>query len=285
MDKKKIMPKLLDALTVYASSLIIAAAVGNFGYRILGIWAIYLSRFLVIAAVFAVAIKTHLKTRAFLKFNMPGAREFLGSGMVYGGALLLAFPLLLLVQIIVPDFAVTCFHITEAVKGHSFWYLHIILVIVITGISEAVLFDGYLYSRIKDLGTIIKVAALLGAGYALYQLDLYTLFSLFVVEFAIVYIRSRSGGMTIPISLHLLSAVLAFAVRDFANDTSELLGARMGAFSVIGMALIFVGAALPVTAIGMRLLGDFKGRPLYEKAILLFTAFIFIAVGYAMSHV
>lgn len=285
MEKREIKLRVYDALTVYGIALIVAAIVGALGYRLFGIWAIYISYILTLAAVFAVSLKTRLKISGLLKFNIPSGREFLGSGLVYGGALLIAFPLILIVQIIAPNFAITCFHISDAVSGHSPTFLHIILIIIITGISEAMLFEGYVYTRLRPMDNIIKIGLTVAALYALYQLDLYTLFSLLVMGFATVYVRSRSGGMTIPTALHLLNATLAYAVRDFATEKSELVGMRMGALQACGMSMIFAGAAIPVVLLGVGLLGDFKNKPLFLKLILLIAAMILIAAGYALSHI
>lgn len=284
IDKREMKLRLLDAFTVYGISLIIAALVGVLLYRLIGIWAMYLSCVLVLVTVFVISAKTRLKIGNLLKFNMPRAGEFIGSSMIYAGALLIAFPILLLVQIIVPNFAVTCFHITDAVEGQILKYLHIILLIIITGVSEAILFEGYMYTRLRPYDNIVKTGAIVALSYAFFQLDLYTLFPLILVEFAIVYVRSRSGGMTLPTALHLLTATIAFAVRDLVRDVSQLPGTRMGALEVIGMAMIFAGAALPVTIVGMRLLGDFKNKPLLHKAIILLVSVVLIASGYGISR-
>ena len=126
---------------------------------------------------------------------------------------------------------------------------------------------------------------MIAGAYALYQLDLYTLIPLFVVELAILYVRKKTLSLVLPCVLHIISATLTLAVRDYATDSSQLLGTQMGALQVIGLAILFAGAALPVLAVGARLMGDLKNRSMLQKGLLVLFSLVLIASGYAISRI
>ena len=284
MEKQENKLRALDALTVYMISLTVSALIGVLAYKFIGLPALYLQEILALVPAVFVAKKTRLKSSAWLKFKSNPPRESLGGAMIYAASVLCAIPVLLWVQIIAPDFAVSCFHITDALEGHSLKYLHIILLIIISGVSEALIFEGYIYARLKKFGSPLRVCLLISAAYALFQLDLYTLVPLFIIEMGIIYVRMKTKSLILPVSLHIISATLALAVKDFATDTSQLLGTQIGALQVSGLLMIFAGAAIPTVMAGLGLMGDFRKRPLLHKAVILFAAVVLIGVGYAVTR-
>lgn len=285
MTKRDNKLRALDALTVYMIALIVSGTVGVLAYNLIGLWALYISRVLVTASPIVVAWRTRLKRTAWLKLEAPKILSTLGGSMVFAAFVLVAIPALLAVQIIAPDFAVSCFHITDALEGHSAKILHIILLVLITAVSETLLFEGYIYARLKSFSSPTSVSLIIAAAYALFQLDLYTMIPLFAIELGIIYVRRKTGSVMIPFVLHLISVTMTLAVKDYATDVSELLGVSMGALQVIGLGMIFLGAALPVAYIGVRVLGDLKKRSVIEKLILVGVSLTLIGAGYAVAHI
>ncbi len=275
--------KALDALVVYMGVLIISAVVGNLLYRLIGLPALYISRVLCFALPFVVAHKTRLKSRAWLKFEMPAQKEIFSSAMIFSAVLLLAIPILLFVQIIVPDFAVSCFHITDALEGYSLKILHIILLIALSAISETLIFEGFIYTRMKGFPKAV-CAVMIAFGYAIFQLDLYTLLPIFIIELGIIYIRMKSRSLVVPTALHMVLSCLALAVRDYARSTEQLIGTQMGVLQVFGLLLMFSGVSMLPLYAGARLAGDLKGRSAREKAVAILVCLVLSASGYAISR-
>ena len=284
MQKKEKQLRALDALTAYGISLILNVICSMILYRLIGVYAFYLGYALVAATVIVIARITRLKSTAVFKFGRVGVKDTVASGLLLAGAFLVSFPIILLIQIILPDFAAAGFNVMSLVSASELKYLHVVLLVLFSSISECMLFDGYIYTRMAKTARLISVSAVIGLSYALFRHDLYFLVPLFVIEAAIVYVRNRVGNSTLPLVMHMIINTAVIAFTDVAANADALFGAEMGLVNVIGMGMILIGAALPVTAMGMRLLGDLKGRPVFQKALVLVIALVLIASGYAVSR-
>ena len=284
MEKKEKQLRALDALTAYGISLILNVICSMLLYRLIGIYAFYLGYVLVAATVIVIAHITRLKSSAVFKFGSVGIRNTVASGLLLAGAILVSFPMILFIQIILPDFAAAGFNVMSLISESRLKYLHIVLLVLLSSVSECMLFDGYIYTRMAKTARIISVSALIGLSYALFRHDLYVLVPLFVTEMAIVYVRNRTGNMTLPLVMHMIINTFIIAFTDTAANTDTLFGAEMGFINVVGMGMILIGAALPAAAMGMRLLGDLKGKSVFQKALLLVIAVVLIVSGYAVSR-
>jgi len=286
MDKREIKLRLLDVLTAFALCLIFSVLCSELLYRLIGIWALYIGCALSVAVVILISKKTGLKISALTPFKAPKASEIFAVGMIVAGALLFSLPAVLIFQIVFPDFALSGFRVTEALadKG-GFMYLLVALLILFSAFSESLLFDGYIYSHTKKLARLLIIALSIGLCLALFRHELYIFVPVVIFGAAAVYVRGRTGSMTLPLIMHIIFNTAAIAFTNAALTTEELFGLQMGMLPVIGMGMILSGAALPVTVIGMRLLGDFKNRQLFEKAIVLVLSIVLIASGYAISRI
>ena len=284
MQKKEKQLRALDALTAYGISLILNVICSMLLYRLIGVCAFYLGYALTAATVIIIARKTRLRSSAVFKFGRVGVKDAVASGLLTAGALLVSFPIVLLIQMVLPDFAAAGFNVMSLISESQLKYLHVVLLVLFSSISECMLFDGYIYTRMAKTARLISVSALIGISYALFRHDLYFLVPLFVAESAIVYVRNRTQSSTLPLVMHMIINMVVIAFTDTAANADALFGAEMGLVNVIGMGMILIGAALPATAMGMRLSGDLKGRPVYQKALLLMIALVLIASGYAVSR-
>ena len=284
MEKKEKQLRALDALTAYGISLILNVICSMLLYRLIGVYAFYLGYVLVAATVIVIARITRLKSSAVFKLGSVGIRNTVASGLLLAGAILVSFPMILFIQIILPDFAAAGFNVMSLISESRLKYLHIVLLVLLSSVSECMLFDGYIYTRMAKTARIISVSALIGLSYALFRHDLYVLVPLFVTEMAIVYVRNRTGNMTLPLVMHMIINTFIIAFTDTAANTDTLFGAEMGFINVVGMGMILIGAALPAAAMGMRLLGDLKGKSVFQKALLLVIAVVLIVSGYAVSR-
>ena len=285
MDNREKRSRLLDSLTVYGISLVLSVLCTLLLYRVIGIYAYYLSYVLTSAVVIIISRRTGIKAASLLAFNKPRIGQTVGSAFILAGALLASLPFILFMQIILPDFSQTVFLFSEALGGSSLKYLHITLIILMSAFSECLLFDGYIFSHAKKIMRLLFAALMIGGAFALFRHDLYLLMPLFICGTAVIYVRGRTSGMTLPLIMHILiNTVMISFVDAAAADSESLFGIKLGVLNVLGMAMILIGAALPVTVIGMRIMGDFKKRPVFEKAAVLFVALLLIASGYAVSR-
>lgn len=283
MQKKEKQLRALDALTVYGISLVLNVICTMLLRRLIGVYAFYLGYALVAATVIVVAHITRLKSSAVFKFGSVRIRDILASGLLLAGAILISFPIILLIQIVLPDFAAAGFSVLSLIDNSGIKYLHVVLLVILSSASESMLFDGYIYTRMAKTANLISVSAAVGIAYALFRHDLYVLVPLFVSEAAIIYVRNRVGNSTLPLVMHIIINTAVIAFTDVAAGAGTLFGAQIGLVNVIGMGMILIGTALPVTALGMRALGDLKEKPVFQKVLLLVAAIILIASGYAVS--
>jgi|GEM_PF-2241535 len=285
MEKRELRLRMLDAFTVYAIAFIVTVLCWVL-YGFIGVAALYIGYALAVAAVIIVSLKTKLKISAVLKFGRPGIKEIISCGFLTAGALLASLPAVLFVQIILPDFAESSFRFSQIVGNGAARYVHIVMLILISAFTECMLFDGYIFTRLRKGMRLLFVALITGALFMVFRHDLYVIVPLFMCGAAISYVRGRTSNMTLPLIMHIIINTVIMAFTDAASeDPTALFGAKLGIVQVIGMGLILLGSALPVTAVGMRIMGDFKNRPIFEKAIVLLVSVVMISTGYAISRI
>lgn len=273
MDKTKY--KLIDAFFVWGLCLLCFGIVGKLLSSVIGIWAYCLCELLAVGIVLAVSKRTGLKMQQLWAVGERTLAITSGSALVWAGALLAAIPIFLFLHLLVPNFAVTSFHIYDHTDSH----IAVALFILVASVSETLLFDGFLYQRVRGLPHRWMVQLLLGVAYGLYHLDLYALLPLTLAGIAISYVRTHSKGMLLPFVLRLATVTLSLAYLQVSDSAEALAGSAMGLLQVVGFAMIFVGAALPAGALGTRLMGSWKANSIYEHYMIVIVAIILIASG------
>lgn len=273
MDKTKY--KLMDAFFVWALCLLIFGIAGSLLSKVIGIWAYYLCEAAALGVVLLVAKLTGLKKKQLLAIGECKLSVTSGAALIWAGALLAAIPFFLFSHLLVPNFAVTCFHVYDYTASH----LAVAGFVLVAALSETLLFDGFLYQRVKGLSRGWLVALILGFAYGLYHLDLYVLLPLALVGIAIAYVRTKSNGLLLPFVLRLATVSLSLAYMQASDSAEALAGSAMGILQVVGFAMIFVGAAIPAGALGARILGGWKARSVFENYMIVIVAIVLIASG------
>ncbi|MBO5778221.1 MAG: CPBP family intramembrane metalloprotease [Clostridia bacterium] len=273
--------KLMDCLLVWGIGFLLFGILGAFLSDVIGIWAFYLCQIGSAVAVLTVAGKTGLTAKKLLTAGGQSMRESIGAALVWVGCLLAVIPLFLLSHLLVPGFAVTSFHVYHYTSSH----VMVVGLILLAAICECLLFDCFLYTRLRG---IFKAQpwlpiVILGVAGGLYHPDLYILLPMMIVSAGIAYVRSRTGGFLLPMILRLLTVLIALAYMQVSDAGEALLGSSMGLVQVIGFSLIFAGAAFPALICGARMLGHFKDRSLFEKCMVVAISVILIASGSGIS--
>lgn len=273
--------KLMDCLLVWGICFLLFGIVGEFLSGVIGIWAYYLCQIAAAAVVLTVSHRTGLAAK---KLFTPGGQTMgltTGSALVWVACLLAVIPCFLFSHILVPGFAATSFHIYEYTSSH----VAVGGLIVVAGVSESLLFDGFLFLRLRGLGQVRPWLPylLMGIFGGLYHGDLYILLPMAIFSAGIAYLRARTGGIVLPMILRTLTVLLATAYMQVSDAGEALMGSSMGLVQVLGFGLIFWGAALPALVCGARLLGDFKNRSLFEKTMVIAVAVVMIASGCGIS--
>lgn len=273
MDKNKY--KLIDAFFVWGLCLLIFGVAGSLLSPLIGIWAYYICEIAAAGVVLVVAKRTGLKKDLLLAVGERSFKQTLGGALLWTGALLAVIPFFFFSHLLVPNFAVSSFRIYDHTSSH----LAVIGFVLLASLCETLLFDGFLYQRVKGLGKKWLITLLLGVAYGLYHLDLYVLFPLILVGAAISYIRIHSDGLLLPFVLRLASVSFSLAYTQVSASAEALTGEAMGVLQVVGFAMIFVGAAVPSSALGVRLIGGWKARSGFENYMIVIIAIILIASG------
>lgn len=273
MDKTKY--KLIDAFFVWGLCLLIFGIAGSLLSRLIGIWAFYLCEVAAAAVVLTVAKRTGLKMQKLLTVGEHKLALTSGGALIWASALLAAIPFFLFSHLLVPNFAVTCFHVYDHTSSH----LAVAGFVLIAALSETLLFDGFLYQRVRALSKGWLIALVLGVAYGIYHLDLYVLFPLTLAGIAISYVRRHSNGLLLPFVLRLVTVTLSLAYMQASDSAEALAGSAMGLLQVVGFTMIFLGAAIPTGALGVRILGGWKARSAFENYMIVIIAIVLIASG------
>lgn len=277
MDKNKY--KLLDAFFVWGLCLLIFGIAGNLLSGTIGIWAYYLCELASVGVVLWVSHKTGLKKKLLFSMGEASLPLTAGAALIWAAALLISVPLFLFSHLLVPNFATVCFHIYDYTSSH--WA--VAGLILLTAVAETLLFDGFLYQRVKGLSVKWLVPVILGAAYGLYHLDLYVLLPLTLAGIAISYVRVRSDGVGLTFVLRLITVSVTLAYMQVSDSTDSLAGSSMGVLQVVGFTMILLGAAVPSLALGSNLLGDWKARNIFEKFMVVAISIVMIASGCGIS--
>ncbi|MGM9681473.1 MAG: lysostaphin resistance A-like protein [Eubacteriales bacterium] len=280
MDKRDEWMRAADGGIVFMLCLLQMGILGSLLIESIGVYVILICETLTLCITVGAAKLTRLKTSAYLKTARPDIRQICGASLLYAAALLAVIPLILFGHLLLPNFAVSGFHIANC-RYYSIPLL--LLILLVSAMSETLLFEGYLYSRFRYLPGAFTRVLLISGIFAVYHLEMNLLLPLFAVEIILLLIRQRTGSMLIPFVLHFLTGLLSLALMQAASPENALMGSEMGGLQVTGLALIFLGAAIPVLMIGNLLLpGKKKATPLLT-VLLLSAALVLVALGCGVS--
>lgn len=280
MEKRDKQMRIADGAIVFMLCLLQMGLLGSLLLPVIGCWAILLCESLTVALTVFAARFTRLRASAYLKFDRPKVGAICGSALLYAAAILAVIPVVLFGHLLLPNFAASSFHILDY-KGSAWWML--LLIPLFSSAAETILFEGYLYSRFRYFERPMLRILLISLLFAVYHIELYLLIPLVLVECAILLIRERTDSMLIPAALHYVTGLLSVSLLEASSSAETLLGAEMGGRQVSGLALIFLGAAIPVWLFGNLLLkGKRRATPVFIW-ILMITALVLVAFGCGIS--
>ncbi|MBQ7354640.1 MAG: CPBP family intramembrane metalloprotease [Clostridia bacterium] len=273
--------KLIDCLFLWGICFLLFAVAGGLLSGVIGIWAYYLCQIASLTATLIVARKTGFAAKKLLAVGDQSLSRTVGGALVWVGCILTAIPVFLFAHLLVPGFAVTTFHVYDYTDSH--WA--VAGIILLSGVAESILFDGFLYPRLRGLGKTRPWVPylLIGVLGGLYHADLYVLIPMGILSAGIAYIRSKTGGIGLPMILRTLTVLITTAFMQVSDAGEELLGVSMGLVQVFGFGLVFAGAAIPAVICGAHFLGAFRGRSLFEKCLVVAIPIVLIAAGCGIS--
>ena len=249
--------KILDGMTAY----IISLAVFALAYA----WATDIAAAISLGIAIILTKMTGLKLSSVFKFLSPKKLDTVGCALTLAAAFMLSMPLILFSHLIAPSLAVTSFNIYSVVseKGGTFI---VILLVILLAVCENLLFDGYIYSRFKGIKNVILRAAVTSAMAALLRLDLYA-----------------TDSLSLSLIIRLFEVSFVMAMTNVSATSSELLGDSMGAVQVTGLAIIFVGIAIPAIAGALGVFGKLKNNGKVIGFLSGVISILMIALGCGIS--
>ena len=273
--------KLMDGLLVWGICFLIFGLIGDILSDYIGIWAFYLCQGLSIVPVLSVSARTGLSMPKLFAMGQRRPKFVIGSTLIWVGCLLVVIPLFLLSHLLMPALAKTGLHIYNYTSSH----VAVGGLVILAGVMESILLDGFLYTRVKGFSqTKVWIPCLLmGVLGGLFHPDLYILLPMMIVSMGLCYVRSKVGGIALPMLLRMFTILIALAYMQVSDSGESLMGTAMGMVQVSGFALIFIGAAMVSLMCGAKLLGSFRNRSAGELGIVLMLALVLIAAGCGVS--
>ena len=274
--------KILDGMTAYIISLAVFALAYAWATDIIGVWAIYIAAAISLGIAIILTKMTGLKLSSVFKFLSPKKLDTVGCALTLAAAFMLSMPLILFSHLIAPSLAVTSFNIYSVVseKGGTFI---VILLVILLAVCENLLFDGYIYSRFKGIKNVILRAAVTSAMAALLRLDLYAVTTVFIMSVASFALRKATDSLSLSLIIRLFEVSFVMAMTNVSATSSELLGDSMGTVQVTGLAIIFVGIAIPAIAGAFGVFGKLKNNGKVIGFLSGVISILMIALGCGIS--
>lgn len=280
MDQKN-KSKLIDGALVYMFCLLTTGLCCLLLLDYIGAFAVILSAVIDIAVVVAATKISRIKTSAIFRYKKSAVRASVASALVYGAAILVALPMVLFGELLVPSFAAASFRLSNYMTLSELWQLPIMLFAV--AYAYALLFDGYLYTRARSIGkdTLAILLTALVAG--VFRLDLYLMLPIAILEAATATARKWTDSLTMPTALQFFTAAFALGLTEIASHFETTAAAEMGAAQVCGLSLICIAAAISTVFASLGIKGDLKKMSARIKLCLLIAAIVTLAVGCAIA--
>lgn len=274
--------KIADAAIVYMICLMLTGAAASFLLPYIGLWAPVLAFAADIAVVIAAVGIGHVKKEAVFRFGSSDFRSLTASVFVYSSALLIIVPIYLFGHLLVPNFAVSAFRVSDHVASARDWWI-VALLTVMSSTAYTFLFEGYVYTRLRGIKSVSLRIATVAVVAGFFRLDLYVILPCMVAEAAIVISRRITGSLVMPTALQIITSVLVMSVTELTSAAEKLPGVSMGAVQVSGLALICIAAAITAGIAALAVKGKFGKLPLAFRLSAFILALVLVAVGCAIS--
>lgn len=274
--------KIADAAIVYMICLMLTGAAASFLLPYIGLWVLIFAFAADIAVVIAAVRIGHVKKEAVFRFGNSDFGSLIASVLVYSSALLIIVPIYLFGHLLVPNFAVSAFRVSDYVVSAGGWWL-VALLTVVSSTACAFLFEGYVYTRLRGIKSLPLRIATVAVVAGFFRLDLYVILPFMVAEAAIVISRRITGSLVMPIALQIITSVLAMSVTELTSDAERLPGVSMGAMQVSGLAMICIAAAIAAGIAALAVKGKFGKLSLAFRLSAFILALVLVAVGCAIS--
>lgn len=118
---------------------------------------------------------------------------------------------------------------------------------------------------------------------ALLRLDLYAVTTVFIMSVASFALRKATDSLSLSLIIRLFEVSFVMAMTNVSATSSELLGDSMGAVQVTGLAIIFVGIAIPAIAGALGVFGKLKNNGKVIGFLSGVISILMIALGCGIS--
>lgn len=280
MDQKN-KSKLIDGALVYMFCLLTTGLCCSLLLDHIGAFAVILSAVIDIAVVVAATKISRIRTGAIFRYKKSAVRATVASALVYGAAILVALPIVLFGELLVPSFAAASFRLSSYMTLSELWQLPILLFAV--AYAYALLFDGYIYTRARSIGNDLLAILLTAAVAGLFRLDLYLMLPIAILEAATAMARKWTDSLTMPTALQFFTAAFALGLAEIASHFETTAAAEMGTAQVCGLSLICVAAAISTIIAALGIKGNLKNMSPRVKIALIIAAVVTLAVGCAVA--
>ncbi len=280
MDQKN-KSKLIDGALVYMFCLLTTGLCCSLLLDHIGAFAVILSAVIDIAVVVAATKISRIRTGAIFRYKKSAVRATVASALVYGAAILVALPIVLFGELLVPSFAAASFRLSSYMTLSELWQLPILLFAV--AYAYALLFDGYIYTRARSIGNDLLAILLTAAVAGLFRLDLYLMLPIAILEAATATARKWTDSLTMPTALQFFTAAFALGLAEIASHFETTAAAEMGTAQVCGLSLICVAAAISTIIAALGIKGNLKNMSPRVKIALIIAAVVTLAVGCAVA--
>lgn len=280
MDQKN-KSKLIDGALVYMFCLLTTGLCCSLLLDHIGAFAVILSAVIDIAVVVAATKISRIRTGAIFRYKKSAVRATVASALVYGAAILVALPIVLFGELLVPSFAAASFRLSSYMTLSELWQLPILLFAV--AYAYALLFDGYIYTRARSIGNDLLAILLTAAFAGLFRLDLYLMLPIAILEAATATARKWTDSLTMPTALQFFTAAFALGLAEIASHFETTAAAEMGTAQVCGLSLICVAAAISTIIAALGIKGNLKNMSPRVKIALIIAAVVTLAVGCAVA--
>ena len=118
---------------------------------------------------------------------------------------------------------------------------------------------------------------------ALLRLDLYAVTTVFIMSVASFALRKATDSLSLSLIIRIFEVSFVMAMTNVSATSSELLGDSMGAVQVTGLAIIFVGIAIPAIAGALGVFGKLKNNGKVIGFLSGVISILMIALGCGIS--
>ena len=284
MEKQLKRIKFFDSLTVYLIALIGSLVINMALTPLVGVFARIMSCALVTLGVLFATKRTNRTVKNLLPTSRASVKNILGVSATLSGVILLSVPCVLFFHIIAPNFALTGFKILENLPGAAD-FLWVGLLIILHAAANTVLFEGYLWSGTSIFDKKWQKYLFVSAAYGIMFGDLYVLLPLIIFEIGILYVRDSTKNVKLSFLMQLFACSGAYALLQLSAKGSSFIGVGEGIYSILGMAMIFIGISMLLLWAATSLLNKKSVLTPFGKLMTVMLFIIFLAIGSGLASI